>query len=160
MGRIARRIHQPGVYFVTTDTWQRRPIFAKSGPVEILLEQLVDCRKRGFYRLHGFVIMPDHLHVLLTPGEETTLEKALQMMKGGSAFRIRKELLYKFPVWHAGFHDRWIRNAGEYRARLGYMEQNPVEAKLCVSAKEYRWGSASGNFVLDASAFDGPDFRG
>jgi putative transposase len=90
MSRIVRRVKQPGVYFVTTDTWQRRRLFLKPEPAEILIEQLNDCRDRGFFKLHAFVIMPDHWHLLLTPGEDTSLEKAVQMIKGGSSFRIRK----------------------------------------------------------------------
>ena len=154
MGRIARLVRQAGVYFITTDTWQRRQIFLKPDPARILLEQLLECRGRGFYRLHAFVIMPEHLHILLTPGEETSLEKAMQMIKGGSAFRIKKELLYKFPIWHAGFHDRWIRDAEEYGSRKKYIEQNPVLAKLTQKAEEYAFSSANGKFILDASQFD------
>ena len=160
MGRIARRVRQAGVYFVTTDTWQRRAIFSKAGPGQILLDQILNSRERGFYQLHAFVIMPNHLHLMLTPGENKTLEKAMQMIKGGSAHRIGKELQYQFPVWHTGFHDRWVRDAKEYRETLRYIEQNPVEARIVDSAKEYPWGSASGRFALDASRFDGVGVRG
>ena len=126
MTRIIRRAKQPGVYFVTTDTWQRRQIFLKPEPATIVLDQLTICREKGFFKLHAFVIMPDHLHVLITPGETTSLEKAVQMIKGGSAFNIRKSLNYQFPVWHQSFHDRWIRDCKEYSIRKQYIEQNPV----------------------------------
>jgi putative transposase len=72
----------------------------------IVVEQIVSCRHRGFYKLHAFVLMPDHLHVLLTPSETTTVEKAIQMIKGGSAHGMGLERPNKFPVWHRGFHDR------------------------------------------------------
>ena len=85
MGRIKRRVKQAGVYFVTARTWESRLLFAKDGPAEILMEQIVSCRERGFYKLHAFVVMPDHIHVLMTPGEDTTIEKAVQMIKGGSS---------------------------------------------------------------------------
>ncbi len=51
---------------------------------------MLECRKRGFYKLHAFVVMPDRFHVLLTPGDEATLEKAMQMIKGGSAHKMGK----------------------------------------------------------------------
>ncbi len=120
MSRLARRVRQPGVYFVTTDTWGRRQIFLKPEPAKIVSEQILECRERGFYRLHAFVVMPEHLHILLTPGEETSLERAVMMIKGGSSFKIRKELLYISPVWMSGYHDRWIRDAHEYRIRKQY----------------------------------------
>ena len=154
MGRIKRRIRRAGVYFVTTETWQRRPLFAKPEPGRILLEQLLRCRERGFYRLHAFVVMPEHLHALLTPGEETTLEKAMQMIKGGSAYEIRKQVGYKLPVWQSGFHDRWIRNCQEYVTRKRYIERNPVEARLVLSPEQYAMSSATGRFALDKSSFD------
>ena len=74
--------------------------------------------------------MPDHLHVLLTPGDETTIEKAMQMIKGGSAHRIGIERPQTFPIWHRGFHDRWIRDAEQFWKAKSYIEQNPVKAKL------------------------------
>jgi putative transposase len=153
MGRIVRRIHQAGVYFVTTHTWQRRELFQQIAPAEIVVQQLLSCRDRGFYKLYEFVLMREHLHVLLTPGEETTLEKALQMIKGGSAHTIGKQLNYRWPIWQPGFHDRWIRDEVEYRNAREYMRRNPVKARLIEKAEEYQWSSASGQFVLDVSPF-------
>jgi REP element-mobilizing transposase RayT len=103
--------------------------------------------------------MPDHLHVLLTPGETTTIEKAMQMIKGGSAHRIGIEKPQKFPIWHSGFHDRWLRNADEYRGSKRYIERNPVEAKLAQKPEDYSLSSASGKYVLDLSRLLKP-FRG
>ena len=154
MGRIARRVRQAGVYFVTTDTWQKYPLFINTELANIVVEQILSCRDRGFYKLHAFAVMPDHLHVLLTPSETTTVEKAMQMIKGGSAHRMGHERPNKFPVWHAGFHDRWMRDAEEYRGSKRYTEQNPVEAKLVERSEDYVFSSASGKYVLDLSRFD------
>ncbi len=154
MGRIARRVRQAGVYFVTTDTWQKHPLFINTALANIVVEQILSCRDRGFYKLHAFAVIPDHLHVLLTPGESTTIEKAIQMIKGGSAHRIGLERPNKFPIWHAGFHDRWMRNAEEYRRSKKYIEQNPVEAKLVDRPEDYVFSSASRKYGLDLSRFD------
>jgi REP element-mobilizing transposase RayT len=137
MSRIERRVNQAGVYFVTTDTWQRRQLFLKPDPARIVLEQLLDCREKGFYTLHSFVFMPEHLHVLLTPGEGASIEKAVQVIKGGSAFKIRKELNYTSPVWHAGYHDRWIRDVQEFRIRKQYIELNPVKSRQTERPADY-----------------------
>jgi REP-associated tyrosine transposase len=154
VNRIIRRLHQAGVYFVTTDTWQRRAIFTKPETAQILLAQLFSCRDRGFYRLHAFAIMPNHLHILLTPGQDTTVEKALQMIKGGSARRLGLEKSRKLPVWQVGFHDRWVRDAAEYRNSKTYIEENPVAARLVERPEDYSLSSASQQFVLDTSPFD------
>jgi putative transposase len=98
--------------------------------------------------------MPDHLHVLLTPGDGTPIEKAMQMIKGGSAYRIRKELGFRWPVWQPGFHDRWIRDEQEYLNCKHYILQNPVKARLAQSVQEYTWASANGQYQLDEAIFD------
>ncbi len=120
----------------------------------IVLEQILSCRDRAFYKLHAFVLMPEHLHILLTPADETTIEKAMQMIKGGSAHRMGLERPHKFPIWHAGFHDRWMRNVEEYRSAKKYIERNPVEAKLAERPEDCNLSSASGRYVLDPSLFD------
>jgi REP-associated tyrosine transposase len=155
VSRIQRRVRQAGVYFVTSHTWQRRELFRQAGPAEIVVQHLLECRDRGFYKLHAFVLMPDHFHVLLTPELDTTLEKAMQMIKGGSAHRIREQLSFRWPVWQPGFHDRWLRDAGEYHTRMNYILENPVKARLAACPAEYAWSSASGKYSMDFCAFDG-----
>ncbi len=160
MSRPIHRVKQAGAYFITTDTWERRQLFLKPDPAQIVVEQIMSCRERGFYKLHAFVLMPEHLHVLLTPSDDTSLEKAVQMIKGGSAFTIRKQLNYTSPIWHAGYNDRWIRDLTEYRLRRQYIEQNPVKEGLASSKAGYVWGSSSGKFQMDPSQFDEENFSG
>ena len=154
MSKIARRVRQAGVYFVTTDTWERRALFINTVLATIVMEQIVSCRDRGFYKLHAFALMPEHLHLLLTPDEQTTIEKAVQMIKGGSAHRIGTETPQAFPIWHRGFHDRWIRDADQFWHAKSYIEQNPVKARLVGTAEGYAWSSANGKVVLDRSRYE------
>lgn len=153
VAQIARRVRQAGVYFVTTDNWQRRALFINVALARIVVEQIVICRDRGFYELHAFVVMPEHLHILLTPSNETTIEKALQMIKGGSAHRMGLETANKFPIWHRGFHDRWIRDAEQFKKAIIYIEQNPLKAKLAERPENYVWSSANGGTKLDVSRY-------
>ena len=140
---------------MTTDTWQKHPLFINAALANIVVEQILSCRDRGFYKLHAFVVMPNHLHVLLTPAETTTIEKAMQMIKGESAHRMGLGRPNKFPIWHSGFHDRWMRNPEEYRGSKKYIEQNPVAAKLVEKPEDYGFSSAIGTYALDLSRFDG-----
>jgi putative transposase len=155
MAKIARRVRQAGVYFVTTDTWERHAVFINTVLADIVWQQVVSCRDRGYYKLHAFVLMPDHLHVLLTPNDQTTIEKAMQMIKGGSAHRIGVEKPREFPVWHRSFHDRWIRDAEQFWNAKSYIEQNPVKAGLAAAAEQYSWSSANGRVALDRSRYEG-----
>ena len=154
MSRIVRRIHQAGAYFITAHTWQRREIFRQENVANIVIRQLASCRDRGFYRLYEFVLMPDHLHVLLTPGETTSLEKAVQMIKGGSSRTISQALHHHWPVWQPGFHDRWIRDSREYVGCRNYIRANPVKARLVDSQEQFQWSSANGSINLDPSKFE------
>jgi putative transposase len=154
MAHIVRRVRQAGVYFVSSRTWQSRPLFRKPETAQFLIEQLLDCRERGFYKLHAFVVMPDHFHALLTPAQGETLEKAMQMIKGGSAHTIKQALRYASPVWQKGFHDRWIRDAAEYGARIEYICANPIAAKLAAKPEEYVLSSASGKYQMDESQYE------
>src|SRR5207248_432191 len=106
-------------------------------------------RTQQKYLLHEFVVMPNHFHLLITPQEGTTLEKAMQFIKGGFSFRAKKELGFNGEIWQTSFHDRRIRDAGEYEGRRKYIHQNPVEAGLVDSAEKWEWSSANGKYELD-----------
>ena len=149
MSRPKHRIRAAGAYFVTTKAWQGRKLFQKGTMAQILIDTKFEYRRQGCYSLHDFVVMPDHLHVILTPNHESSLEKVVQLIKGGSSYRIGKERQTKFPVWQAGFHEHWIRLCEDYEARRRYLELNPVKAKLTATPQEYPYSSASRRFRVD-----------
>ncbi|MFQ5723109.1 MAG: transposase [Terriglobia bacterium] len=138
-----------GTYFITSRTWQSRALFKQEAACRIFVETLYRYRAEHAYKLHGFVPMPEHFHVLITPETGVTVERAVQYIKGGSARRIGKELNFRFPVWQRGFSDHRIRDAEDYERHLRYIEMNPVKRGLCSKPEEYPWSSASGQFGLD-----------
>jgi putative transposase len=77
-------------FFVTTVTWQRTPLFRNPQRAELMMNVLQHYREQKKYFLHEFVIMPDHLHLLLTPALEISLERAVQLIKGGFSYRLGK----------------------------------------------------------------------
>ena len=93
--------------------------------------------------------MPDHIHALLTPSETTTLERAVQYIKGGSSRAIGATLKFRFPVWQPGFSDHRIRDRQDYEIHVDYIAQNPVKRGLATRAEDYPWSSASGRFRMD-----------
>ena len=139
----------PGTYFVTSRTWECRPLFAKPPACEIFVDTLLHYRQEGVYVLHAFILMPEHFHVLLTPATIVTLERVVQHIKGGSSHRIRRELAYQFTIWQRGFSDHRVRDAEDYAVHLRYIERNPVKRHLVTDARDYAWSSASGRFTLD-----------
>jgi putative transposase len=71
------------------------------------------------YLPHEFVVMPDDFHLLLTPTE--TLERALQLIKGGFSYGARKELGFMNEIWQPGYYDRCVRDMEEYVAFREYV---------------------------------------
>jgi putative transposase len=55
--------------------------------------------------VHDFVVMPNHVHILMTLPGDVSLEKAVQLIKGGFSFRANKELGFRGEIWHRGFSD-------------------------------------------------------
>ncbi len=144
-----RRVRLAGTYFITTRTWESRKLFTKSAVCEIVMEALFHYRDKGNYLLHSFVLMSDHIHLILTPGPATSLERTVQFVKGGSARRIAKTLNYHFPVWQRGYTDHRIRDGQDFENHLSYIEANPVKAGLSLSAMDYPWCSVRGRFLMD-----------
>ncbi len=92
----------------------------------LLREILFHYRDEKRYRLHPFVIMPDHLHLLLTPAEDQSLERCAQCIKGGFSHAMRAQTGWKAEIWQRSFHERRIRDEKDYRIHCDYIAGNPA----------------------------------
>lgn len=108
-----------------------------------MLDVLKQNRAQRRLLLHEFVIMPDHLHLLLTPAADVSLEKAVQFIKGGFSFRVKKELGYRWEVWQQSFTEHRVKDAGDYGRHRDYIRMNPVRAGLVRAPEEYPFSSES-----------------
>jgi putative transposase len=72
--------------------------------------------------------MPDHIHVLLSPPEEITLERAAGLIKGGISFRLREQI--RHTLWEEGYHDVRMRSREQTMAAANYIRDNPAKAGL------------------------------
>ena len=115
-------------YALTTATYQRRALFVVTRNGELLVEKLFHYRDQGRYQLHGFVVMPEHLHILLTPTPNQTIERCAQCIKGGFSHEVRKQ--FAGEVWQTGFHEHRIRDEEDFRKQLGYISANPLKRRL------------------------------
>jgi putative transposase len=134
-------------YFVTSNSAGRKPFFRHERWARLFIEILYGYRPEP-YLLHGFVLMPDHFHLLITP--RASLELAVQCIKGGFSFRSKREFDWKGEIWVTGFSDHRIRDEEDFRTHLLYIAGNPVTAGFVESAECYPYGSAGGRFELDA----------
>jgi len=116
-----------------------------------MINALLDYHYRGVYQLHEFVIMPNHIHLLLTPSQTNSLERAIQYVKGGSSHRIHKAHGSRMEIWQPGFHDWTVRDPDDWREKVGYIHNNPVRAKLVGTPEAWPYSSANGSFDLEAA---------
>ena len=157
MAKPARNSHPDRVvsgvrtFFATTKTSQGRPLFQSERNATLMIDVLRSYVAAGKFRLHDFVIMPNHVHLLLTVGAEMTIEKAMQFIKGGFSFRLKKECGYLGEVWQRGFSEKRVGNLENFARHRDYIAANPVKAGLVDSPEKFPycftylvWRKASG----------------
>lgn len=135
-------------YFVTAGTSGHRPLLQTEDMAGLLIDTLQRYRQEGKFLLHEFVVMPNHFHILITPSG-IPIEKAVQFIKGGFSFRVKKELGLNFEIWERGYVDHRIRDARDYEHHTNYIHQNPVRAGITARSEDYRNSSAHMKLDLD-----------
>ena len=131
------RTANAGNFFLTAITYNRRRLFQNEANAKLFIETLQHYRAEGFYMLYAFVVMPDHVHLLITTADLAT---AMQRIKGG--FSRKLNLASKFPVWQRGYTDHLVLNREQFDSRREYIHQNPVRERLVERAEHYAFSSA------------------
>jgi putative transposase len=124
----------------------RRDLFQVEKIARLFVENMLGYREQKKYLLHEFVVMPDHFHLILSP-TGITLERSIQLVKGGFSFQLNKNLKAKRDIWQPSFADRRVRDSLEYAKYKDYIwQQNPVKRDLTRTAEEYPYSSAHPSF--------------
>jgi putative transposase len=120
--RAAREIatNNGQTYFVSFQSTKHTPLFRNDRWAQLLLNCIEHYRTE--YKLHDFVIMHDHVHLLMTP--QGAVEKSVQLIKGGYSFRARREFTWKGPIWQDGFSDHRLRDVEDGEVHLRYIAKN------------------------------------
>ncbi len=129
-------------FFITSSTWNKCALLQSARAAELLIDVLYSYRQQRKFLLHEFVIMPDHIHVLITVGAEMTVEKAAQLIKGGFAFRAGPELGFRAPVWQKGFSEIRVKDSESFSKIRNYMHANPVRRSLVTLSSNFPYSSA------------------
>jgi putative transposase len=124
-------------FFVTTGTQMGRRLLQSERNAELLIDVLRLHVAKGTFEVRDFVIMPDHLHLLLTLYDGMTIEKAMQLIKGRFSHRLSHEFGYKGEVWQRGFTEAQVMNRESFEKHCAYIAQNPVKAGIVASADEF-----------------------
>ena len=126
-----------------------RNLFQRNETAELMVNTIFRYRDAGEFELHEYVIMPDHIHVLLTPKSGSSVERAAQLIKGGFSHDLRKSGSQLNAVWQQRYHDRRVRSAGEYVEIARYIRENPVRKALVRAAADWSYSSAASISQLD-----------
>jgi putative transposase len=125
------------IFFATTKTSMGRSLLQSERNAVLLVDVLRACVVERRFLLHDFVIMPDHVHLLMTVHEDMTIEKAMQLIKGRFSYRLRREFQYLGEVWQRGFSEARADDQESFLRYQEYIAQNPVKAGLADSPEQY-----------------------
>jgi putative transposase len=125
------------IFFVTTKTSMARRLLQSERNAMLLIDVLRSNVATGKFQLHDFVIMPDHVHLLMTLPGNMTIEKAMQLIKGGFSYRLKKEFGFQGEIWQRGFSEVRINDGQSFLQHREYIVQNPVKAGLVDTAEQY-----------------------
>jgi REP element-mobilizing transposase RayT len=130
-GRLPHLTRPGTTYFVTFCTASRRELLPADR--DVVLAVCVDGHQT-FYWLDCVNVMPDHVHLIITPYEQTTLPVVIGRIKGGSAFRTKRG-----GVWQRDYFDRIIRSDDDLAKKIEYIANNPVRKGLVERAEDWPW---------------------
>jgi REP element-mobilizing transposase RayT len=121
---------------------------ARTGPLHLhrpeianIVVDAIRYRDGGPYQLHNYVVMPNHVHLLVTP--RVPISRLTQSLKRFTALEANRILgLTGQSFWQDESYDRPVRDAAEFDRIALYIERNPVRAGLAATPEEYPWSSA------------------
>jgi len=140
-----KRLHHSGQsHFITFTCYWRRPHMESAGACEMFVAALERARVRYRFRVYGFVVMPEHVHLLISEPERETVANAIQSLKISSSLRTAAERECdgrRSPLWQKRYYDRNIRDYDEFVEKLRYFHRNPVKRGLVERAEDWKWSS-------------------
>jgi len=141
VSRLRRIEHAGRYFFVTTNLARGTP---KLTPNErgICVECLDKSRAKHGFSLFAYVVMLDHVHLLLRPWA-SSLPEIMGDWKSKCAAAVAKKRGTRGPIWQKRYFDFILRRASDFGDKLGYIHENPVTAGLVARAEDWLWSSAA-----------------
>jgi putative transposase len=143
MGKIPH-IFEPGCwYFITTTTYFFRPYFKKPENAAIAINILFNLVNRNFTKIDEFIIMPDHVHLILIPQVKTIADIMRDFKKGSARLINQSEGITDRSIWTPNYRDDKIFDEIELESKRKYIWLNPVKKRYCQSPEEFPFSSAN-----------------
>jgi putative transposase len=139
MPRGLRRFQKAeSLHFITCSCFHRSPFLEASRPKDILEDILEQVRARHQARMYAYVLMPEHVHLLINEPPFAVLAQILKALKQTSSRRLKGD---HARFWQDRYFDRNIRGEAARSEVIRYIHRNPVKRGLVASPGEYRWSS-------------------
>ena len=123
-------------HFVTFTCYHRRRRFDSPAVYDLFLDVLEQMRCRFALRIYGYVVMPEHVHLLVSEPERSRLADAMHYLKLSFAKRVGAGVF-----WQKRYYDRNVRDEHEFREKLRYIHRNPQKRGLALEAVDWKWSS-------------------
>ncbi len=135
---LKRYHHEADDHFITFSCYRREPYLNTQSSRDIFLDSLEQTRKRYNLEVLGYVVMPEHTHLLISEPEdhEVPLSKALQSLK----LSVSKRLTQR-PFWQTRYYDFNVFTHNKRVEKLKYMHRNPVTRGLVEKPEDWRWST-------------------
>jgi putative transposase len=134
-----KRFHTFGHHhFVTFSCYRRLPYLNSDHARTVFLETLEHLRKRHQVLVFGYVLMPEHVHLLLAEPKKTTLANFFRALKTQTSKQLKGD---RPRFWQLRYHDFNVFTTGKFSEKLQYLHRNPVKRGLVEKAEDYPWSS-------------------
>ena len=140
--REKRLLIDGAFYHVTSRTNNKINAFECNTGTNIMLLTLKEAKEKFQFRLANFCVMPNHIHLLIAPAEDTNLSKIMHWIKLISAKRWNFSKNCCNHLWGNRYSSRIIKNDTDFYNVMEYIDQNPVKAGLCITPNEWYAGGA------------------
>jgi len=134
-----KRFHQSGqTHFITFSCYHRQPFFLTDSSKKTFEAALERVRRSFDLCVYGYVIMPEHVHLLLSEPRQRTLSDALKSLKQGVSRSLLDDAEH---FWQKRYYDFNVRNTRQFSEKLRYIHRNPVNRGLCQRPEDWEWSS-------------------
>ena len=141
---LYRLHHSRQSHFLTFSCYHRQPLLRDLQMETTFLLALEQIRRRFQMVVFGYVVMPEHVHLLVSEPGVRALSDAMQVLKTRVAIEARKlgkRSAGGLPFWQARYFDHNVRNYAGFVTQLRYIHRNPVKRGLCSAPELWPWSS-------------------
>ncbi len=149
-----RRLFLPGhSYYLTLVTYRRKPLLVEH--IDLLREAFRKSRERYAYHIDAIVILPDHLHMIITPDEPDSYPDIIKQIKRSFVYllpqSVKDEARHALSpsqyrrghagIWQSRYYEHTIRNEKDMMEKMQYMQNNPIKHGWCETWEEWEYSS-------------------